>query len=222
MTPKRLPGIATWMLKRFGSGPNNDVLLGDLAEQYRQNENTMWYWRQAMKAIPVSLFKEVRGHKTTAARALLTGWGLWTLYVTWVFPKLTPYFFGGDAGIGVRIVPSDLAGTTWTVMTAPVGLAAGFNLPFSFAFAFGLPFMVWAVCGWLVARFHRDQQTGVVLLFAGSIFLPNLLFIGLYFVRGGFTPGLSARLLAANAAVSIVGILLGGGLLRDHSRAVSN
>jgi len=73
------PRIATWMLKHFGSGPDNDTLLGDLAEQYQRNGSAMWYWRQALKAIPVSLFKEIRGHKWIAARALLTGWVVWMI-----------------------------------------------------------------------------------------------------------------------------------------------
>ena len=77
MTSKKPPRVATWMLKRFGSGPNNDSVLGDLAEQYLQKDSAMWYWRQAMKAIPVSFFKEIQGHKWIAARALLTGWGMW-------------------------------------------------------------------------------------------------------------------------------------------------
>jgi len=34
MTSKQPPRIATWMLKHFGSGPNNDSILGDLAEQF--------------------------------------------------------------------------------------------------------------------------------------------------------------------------------------------
>ena len=73
-----------WMLKHFGSGPDNDTLLGDLAEQYQRNGNTMWYWRQALKAIPVSLFKEIRGHKWIAGGALLTGlltgWSTWKMF----------------------------------------------------------------------------------------------------------------------------------------------
>jgi hypothetical protein len=41
MTPKQPPAIAAWMLRHFGSGPNNEALLGDLAEQYRQNDNAL-------------------------------------------------------------------------------------------------------------------------------------------------------------------------------------
>jgi len=34
MTSKQPPRIATWMLKHFGSGPNNDAILGDLAPPF--------------------------------------------------------------------------------------------------------------------------------------------------------------------------------------------
>jgi hypothetical protein len=74
------PRIAMWMLKHFGSGPDNDTLLGDLAEQYQRNGSAMWYWRQALTAIPVSLFKEIRGHKWIAGGALLTGWSVWKMF----------------------------------------------------------------------------------------------------------------------------------------------
>ena len=54
---------------------------------------------QAMKAIPVSFFRNIRVHKWAAARALLIGWLLWILYVTTIFPLITPYFFGGNLGV---------------------------------------------------------------------------------------------------------------------------
>ena len=214
MTSKQPPTVAAWMLRHFGSGPNNEALLGDLAEQYRQNDNAMWYWRQAMKAIPVSFFKEIRGHKAIAVRALLMGWGLWTVYILEIVPLLTPYFLGIN-NVGVAIAPSDPIGTMWTILTAPVGFHLAFQRPFSFIFAVALPLLVWALCGLLVARLHRDQHTSVVLLFAGTILLMNLL------LNASLThtvPSMSLGLLAANAAVSVLGILLGGGLFRNKSR----
>jgi len=150
-----------------------------------------------------------------AARALLTGWGLWTLFILWVLPR----FVGGN--IGVAIAPSDPIGTAWTILTAPIGIQAAVGRPFSSALAFGLPLIIWALCGWLVATFHRGQQVVVVLLLAGSVLLMNLL-VGGYVLRGGFAPVITARQLAANAAVSIVGILAGGVVLRGHSKTVSN
>jgi hypothetical protein len=82
------------MLKHFASGPDNDTLLGDLAEQYQRNGSSMWYWRQALKAIPVSFFKEIRGHKWIAARALLTGWTVWIAFVKIIPPLPLALFFG--------------------------------------------------------------------------------------------------------------------------------
>jgi len=206
MTSKQPPRFATWMLKHFGSGPDNDTVLGDLAEQYVQNGSASWYRRQALKAIWVSLFREIRAHKGSAVVALLTGWVLWAFNVTSIFPLITPYFFNINPDgptIGVAIRPSDPIGSVLTVLSAPVRLHAALNQPFSFAFAVALPFVAWALIGGLVAiianlhleanqtglpprakvtiGFHRDRQTAAVFLFAGSTLLLNLLLTG-YFV----------------------------------------
>src|SRR5213075_1215944 len=93
VTSNHPPKIPTWILKHFGSGPDNDALLGDLAEQYLQTPSAIWYWRQALKAVPVNLFREIRAHKQVAARGLLTGWGLWIVSLLWLFPFVMPYFF---------------------------------------------------------------------------------------------------------------------------------
>src|SRR6188474_351746 len=161
------PVIPTWMLKHFGCGPNNDVLLGDLAEQYRQRQNALWYWRQAMKAIPVSLFQEVRKHKRPSATALATGWGVWMVFIFGVLPFLTPSFLG--ASLGVSIAPTDPIGSAWSALWAPVLIQYGNARAFSFVFAMVLPLVVWTSCGWLVARLHREHQKPVVMLLAGSI-----------------------------------------------------
>jgi hypothetical protein len=207
------------MLKHFGCGPNNEAMLGDLAEQYQQRGSVLWYWRQAMKAIPLSLLEELRGHKRIAASALLTGWGMWAVYVFWILPLLTPFFLGG--AFGVAIAPRDPIGTAWSILWAPVLIQAGGVRSFSIVFAVALPFVVWTTCGWLVARLHRGRETAVVLLCAGSILLLNLLFAGPFILRLGprvFYGFLAS--LAANVAASLVGIVIGGGLLRDHSRPV--
>jgi len=70
MTTKQPPGIATWLLKHFGSGPNTEAVIGDLAERYgQQQRSAMWYWRQALKAIPLSFIREVQGNRIPAVRA---------------------------------------------------------------------------------------------------------------------------------------------------------
>jgi hypothetical protein len=73
MTLKHPPTVATWLLKHFGSGPDKDAVLGDLAEQYSQKKSAVWYWRQALKAIPVSFFREIQGARIPIARALGIG-----------------------------------------------------------------------------------------------------------------------------------------------------
>jgi len=79
MTLKHPPRVATWLLKKFGSGPDKDAVLGDLAEQYSQKNSAVWYWRQTIKAIPVSFFREIQGARIPVARAL--GISLLTLAV---------------------------------------------------------------------------------------------------------------------------------------------
>ena len=193
------PRIATWMLKHFGSGPDNDTLLGDLAEQYQRNGNAMWYWRQALKAIPVSLFKEIRGHKWIAGRALLTGWAVWMIFgfgpIYPMIPLHVPLaFFFSHRYVGELVVNGTL-----------------------------LPLLVGMLCGWLVALLHRKQGTAVVLLFATSFILLHLPllwkivfnFHSLLNVSRGGIPNVYAQF-AAEMGAAFLGILLGGGLLGDR------
>jgi hypothetical protein len=245
MTPKQPPKIATWMLKHFGCGANNDVVLGDLEEQYQKNKSAVWYWRQVLKAIPVSLFKELRDHAWIAAASVMTGWVLWYLSVVTIFSGLSNFFFG--MGMGVDIEPSHPIGTAWSILWAPVGIPAGVNQPFSYVYSILLPLIVWAICAWMVRasagvyfdrledgnlegtrlsiRIHGNRQNGVVLLFAASTLLLNLLLIGPFILNyqqyalGPSTAWLYSYVghLAMNVTASMVGILIGGGLLRDRS-----
>src|SRR5262245_54756354 len=180
MTSKQPPRIATWMLKHFGSGPNNDVVLGDLSEQYRQKDSAMWYWRQVMSGIVISFFTEVRGHKRIAAKVLLTGWGMWILGGMVLFPLA---FLGTNLGYDFQ--PLHPIGTTWSFMWMPVLGPAGAHGSLYYALAVGLPLIVGAVCGWLVARFYREQQTVAVLLFAGSILVMDLLLFAPFMLTVG-------------------------------------
>jgi hypothetical protein len=74
MTSTEPPKLARWLLNHFGCSPNNNAVLGDLDEQYRNGHSRMWYWRQVAIAIVASFFNEVRGHKLRALTAILTGW----------------------------------------------------------------------------------------------------------------------------------------------------
>jgi len=190
------PRIATWMLKHFGSGPDNDTLLGDLAEQYRRNGSAMWYWRQALKAIPVSLLKEVRAHKWIAARALLTGWVVWIMCELMLPDLMRSFYYFRVAGYDVPYfwgtVPSLLSG---------------------------------ALSGWVIGRFHRSQRTSV-LLFAVSVIFMGLWWFAesfVFFYYGGRAryAGPYANDASVSFSVSLLGILLGGGLLFGRSNNVA-
>lgn len=249
MTPKHTPGIPTWLLKRFGCGPNNNVVLGDLEEQYQLNGSALWYWRQALKAIPVSLFKELRDHAWIATASVMMGWFMWYLCVVLISSGLSASFFG--ASIGAKVELSHPIGSAWTILWAPVGIPAAFNQPFSYVYSVLLPLVAWAICGWMVRTvsniyfehveddslretrlaigMHQTRRKGPVLLFAGATLLLNLLLIGPFIsqLQHQFQGPPAAWLysyvgyLAMNVTASILGILIGGGLLRDRSAITS-
>ena len=189
------PRIATWMLKHFGSGPDIETLLGDLAEQYQRNGNAMWYWRQALKAIPVSSFKEIRAHKWIAARALLTGWVVWMICEIMSPHLIRSFYYFRLAGYHVPyfwgIVPSLLSG---------------------------------ALSGWVIGRFHRSQRTGAVLFFAVSVIFIDLwgfallIYLGYRIWPRDVPFSRYAIPFAIDASASLLGILLGGGLIFGQSK----
>jgi hypothetical protein len=51
MRPSRPPRLADWLLFRLACGPKRHSLVGDLHEQYERGRSSLWYWRQAAKAI---------------------------------------------------------------------------------------------------------------------------------------------------------------------------
>jgi hypothetical protein len=187
------------MLKHFGSGPDNETLLGDLAEQYQRNGSAMWYWRQTLKAIPVSFFKEIRAHKWIAARALLTGWVVWI--------------------ICERMIPPLLMGVYYFRVAA-------YHVPYLRIIVIAI--LIGALPGWVIGRSHPSQRTGAVLFFAVSvIFIDLWLFAFLIYLRYSIFPrsvpfSRYAIPLAIDASASLLGILLGGGLLFDKSSTVTN
>jgi hypothetical protein len=230
------------MLKRFGSGPDIETLLGDLAEQYQQDSSAIRYWRQAMKAIPVSFFRDIRAHKWSVAKALMTGWILWILAAILIFPVVhyDPYADKNAPEVSFDFVSAGPLVGPMAFITQPAWGTARhpngpWSMPAAFLFAIVLPAVVGAMSGWLAARWqvcaqanpptlrlarvHRDRQTSVVLLFAGSVLFLNLLPLAFWF---GPQIEFLAPLLTVNAAASVLGILLGGGLFRDRSRVVSN
>ena len=191
----------------------------------------------------MTFFKEIRAHKWISARGLLTGWGLWILSLVWFFPFVSPYFFSprtapkpyqvsspfespdfNVVGVGgVSLSLNDPIGSATSVMWLPIAAPHGINQQGladvgTFMFGIVLPFIVAAVCGWLVARFHRKQQKAAVLLFAGSILLMNTFLFARFALNvGSYGASAFAGALSLYVLASVAGILLGG-LLRLPSK----
>jgi hypothetical protein len=232
MASNRPPVIAAWLLKHFGCGPNNDAVLGDLAEQYA-HRNRVWYWRQVLKSIPVSVIKEALRHKRIAITAIVTGWIVWLSFVVLIYPLFTAAFLRGN-NVGVDIELLHPLGSAWSALWAPVLFATSLNPTYPMIFLLwiqiALPFIVWTLCGWIVTRvdlgFRSRDSSGprhivhvhrdLAPLLAGSILLLSLLFIGPFITVVGPRAYSFIGPLAGYTAVSVVGILVGGSLRRDR------
>jgi hypothetical protein len=55
MRASRPPRLADWLLLRLASGAKRHSLLGDLHEQYQRGRSSLWYWRQAARAIVLNV-----------------------------------------------------------------------------------------------------------------------------------------------------------------------
>lgn len=132
------PKMATWLLKQFGCSPNNDAVIGDLAEHYHQGQTSVWYWKQIFIAIVRSLFREIDGHKWLIFRAVAVGWMMVALF---------------DIARNVQVVGH------------PIIYSSHPELQFIAAI---LTIIVMVASGWIVARIGKSHHPAAVLLFAGS------------------------------------------------------
>ena len=238
MTPARPPAVAAWLFRHFACGPNADAVLGDLAEQYTR-KSRMWYWRQVLKGIPVSVVTEALGHKAIAAGAIVTGCIAWIvfleMYPSFVLGSVAGPVLGFDVVTALFSAPPGMG--VWAAAWSPVAFSLFFpstSTAFQLWTQIALPLVGWTACGWIVTRVdigrtHRDLAP----LFAGFILLLNLVFAipgvtrFLAAVRSepfGSSGALSSveavdliAPTAANAAVAVFGILLGGSLRRTRS-----
>jgi hypothetical protein len=70
------PRFATWLLRHFGCGSNNDAVMGDLAERYARGKTAAWYWQQVGIALVVGAFQDIRGHKFLTLRGVAVAWAI--------------------------------------------------------------------------------------------------------------------------------------------------
>jgi hypothetical protein len=149
MRSSQPPIVATWVLTHFGNC--NEVLAGDLVEEYRRGRTVAWYWRQVIVAILVGCSDEIRTHKLLTVRALITGWAALILSNYLSVPLYRLY---SRAIMALGLGPLTLWWRhyyTYPVMFVPC--IGGF------------------LCGWLVAHFHRTHRVAMVNMYVISVLL---------------------------------------------------
>jgi hypothetical protein len=67
MRGQSAPAIATWFLKLFCSRAEDEFLIGDLLEMYRQGHGRIWYWRQVTAIVFLRLCRNARQLSLSAA-----------------------------------------------------------------------------------------------------------------------------------------------------------
>jgi hypothetical protein len=87
------PKVARWLLNHFGCSPNNEAVIGDLDERYCEGRSAAWYWVQALVALAVGFFREVRMHKALTVKAIIKGWLVVTLTSFFIGIVCWLYFF---------------------------------------------------------------------------------------------------------------------------------
>jgi hypothetical protein len=56
------PKSALWLLRHACPGDDNDALIGDIVERFREGQTYTWLWRQVLIAFTASILGEVRRH----------------------------------------------------------------------------------------------------------------------------------------------------------------
>lgn len=186
----------------------------------------------------------VLASKRSAVTALLTGWGAWIMSLVWLFPFVSTRMFvwtspkpfpvtipqqspdfsvaGFQASLSLSYPVGSVRSLLWMPINGPIAInQSGLHLK-PFVFGIVLPMVVMGICGWLVARLHRQVQRASVVLFAASILVVQLVFfatfvreVGLSFASSFVVPH------TAFTAAMMLGTLIGGGVLNQPERAGS-
>ena len=147
-TPSRkLPFVATVLLMRFG--PQDDSLLGDIAEEYQAGRSRTWYWRQTLTAVALTAAGDLKAHPLRALSSVLIGWG-----------SLLSCFALGD------VTANSIAGLIWG-WSRQAAYATGWWWPFQVTAAF-ISYAGFALSAAIVARSSR-RSPAMVLVYAASV-----------------------------------------------------
>jgi len=153
------PKLARWLLNQLGCSPNNEGIIGDLDERYRQGRSRVWYWKQALAAIVSSIFTLVRNNRWLAIRALAIGWALIFLS-TLALPPGLRILRGDPAGTG--LLPASWIKVEWLYVR-------GWIVPQGDAYALAaISCLLAFAIGWLVGTFNRPNQRQAIVVFLAS------------------------------------------------------
>jgi len=183
--------MATWLLRHFGSSPNNDSIIGDLNERYRQGHSRMWYWRQTTAGIGATFCEQVWSHKLLTVRAMAIGWA-------------------------VAILSRHGFNLTWEALSALRSWSRFWRHEW-ITVAVQVPEVVLAgvLAGWLVAKLHHRHQKAMVL--ACAAYIAALHVVWLLQALNPMIPFQSVPLYSiiytiSNIAITVACILIGGGI----------
>jgi len=204
------PAVATWILRHFGSSPNNESIIGDLAERFQGRQSRLWYWRQVILAVVVGLCRELRGNKLIAVRALFIALVIkigWTMLGRYEFAKPRGWF--RHAYVSSSVLPIFLiALATCLICASSAWFIARISRPHEKAMV--LLYLVTELLGWPTALWLTNMTAGP------AFWTPT--FSG--FVQVGLTPFGFVSSIAATWCGSLLvamTILLGGGVLRPSA-----
>ena len=125
--------ITVWLFERVSV---DVALAGDLLEEHAQGRSALWYWRQVLIAVCVGNWTAIRDHKELALRALATGSGVNSVWISlW---------------------------TNFLHIALPLQPVISMESMASLSIILGTQ----VVTGWVVARFHRAHAIPMVFLFA--------------------------------------------------------
>ena len=148
---KRAPGLATWLLLRFSSGPHGESIAGDLTEQYAAHPSRLWYWQQVLSAIRADIVTTLRDNTWRTALLVAVGWVAYVAMsfpTTWLLRRLR---------LITQVWLSDID-REWFLLT----LRAESTLIIT---------MVCIAIGWGVAKVSRRSAPGAVCLLAMTILI---------------------------------------------------
>lgn len=155
------PALAHWLLRHFGCSANNEAVVGDLDERYRNGRSRRWYWSQVLIALIVGFIEDIWRHKLFALRVVFVGMLFLHLIAGMLFPA-----FG-------RLIFGFVLATTKSDGQLPLWIYIAFAL---------VACLTGVTSGWLTGRFHRDHELTAMLLYTLSVVL--------YLVGFGFVAGI--------------------------------